>query len=133
MSAYRRFVEQWPDLEDCDSRVCAGSGRLVTQAIDSGRSPPAGGPVSPGSHACADSAHFCHGFVCAALRADIWFSVTVRMNNQIRGAADLAGVVVGEARPDDELAGLDGGDDAGDLFDDADVLVVHRGGLGESV
>ena len=41
--------------------------------------------------------------------------------------ADLAGVVGGEERPDDELSGFDGGHVAADLFDDAHVLVAHRG------
>ena len=44
----------------------------------------------------------------------------------VAGPADLAGVVGGEERADDELAGLDGRDVAADLLDDADVLVAHR-------
>ena len=46
----------------------------------------------------------------------------------VAGPADLAGVVGGEERADHELAGLDAGDLAADLLDDADVLVAHRGG-----
>src|SRR5262249_48484792 len=45
----------------------------------------------------------------------------------VAGLADLAGVVAGEERADDELPGLDGVDVAADLLDDADVLVPHRG------
>ena len=44
----------------------------------------------------------------------------------VAGPADLAGVVGGEERADDELARLDGRDRAADLLDDADVLVAHR-------
>src|SRR3712207_8962039 len=40
----------------------------------------------------------------------------------VAGPADLAGVVGGEERADDELARLDRGDLAADLLDDADVL-----------
>jgi hypothetical protein len=46
----------------------------------------------------------------------------------VAGAADLAGVVGGEERADDELAGPDRADLAADLLDDADVLVAHRRG-----
>src|SRR5207245_5171862 len=42
-----------------------------------------------------------------------------------------AGVVGGEERSDDELTGLDGGDCAADLLNDAAVLVPHRGRLGD--
>src|SRR5829696_684722 len=44
----------------------------------------------------------------------------------VAGPADLAGVVGGEERADDELAGLDQTYLAADLLDDADVLVAHR-------
>ena len=47
----------------------------------------------------------------------------------VAGPADLAGVVGGEERPDDELSRLDRGHVAADLFDDADVLVPH--GVGD--
>src|SRR5207249_3897095 len=40
-----------------------------------------------------------------------------------------AGIVRGEERADDELAGLDRGDPAADLLNDAIVLVAHRGRL----
>jgi Transposase DDE domain group 1 len=63
-----------------------GSGRLLTQAITTSR----GAGVTGLIMARADSAHFCHSFVSAALRAKIWFSVTVRMNKQIRAA--IAGI-----------------------------------------
>ena len=33
-----------------------------------------------------NTAHFCHAFVSAALRAKIWFSVTARMNKQVTAA-----------------------------------------------
>jgi len=59
-----------------------GSGRLLTQAITTSRRAGVTGLIM----ARADSAHFCHSFVSAALKAKVWFSVTVRMNNQIRGA-----------------------------------------------
>jgi len=57
-----------------------GSGRLLTQAVTTSRRAGVAGQIM----ARADSAHFCHGFVSAALRAKIWFSVTVRMNKKIR-------------------------------------------------
>ena len=44
----------------------------------------------------------------------------------VAGPADLAGVVGGEERADDEVADLDGRDVGADLVDDADVLVAHR-------
>ena len=59
-----------------------GSGRLLTQAITTSRRAGVAGQIM----ARADSAHFCHGFVSAALRAKVWYSVTVRMNTKIRAA-----------------------------------------------
>ena len=43
----------------------------------------------------------------------------------VAAPADLAGVVGGEERADDELAGLERADLAAHLLDDADVLVAH--------
>jgi len=43
------------------------------------------------------------------------------------------GVVGREERTDDELAGLDGGDCAADLLDNAAVLVSHRRRLGNRI
>jgi len=63
-----------------------GSGRLLTQAITTSRRAGVTGQIM----ARADSAHFCHGFVSAALRAKVWYSVTVRMNNKIGTA--IAGI-----------------------------------------
>jgi len=59
-----------------------GSGRLLTQAVTTGRRAGVAGQIM----ARADSAHFCHSFVSAALRAKIWFSVTARMNKQVRAS-----------------------------------------------
>lgn len=59
-----------------------GSGRLLTQAVTTGRRAGVSGQIM----ARADSAHFCHAFVSAALRAKIWFSVTARMNQQVTAA-----------------------------------------------
>ncbi|AWZ23079.1 transposase [Rhodococcus pyridinivorans] len=59
-----------------------GCGRLLTQAIGCARSAGASGQIL----ARADSAYFCHAFVAAAQRAGAWFSVTARMNPQIRAA-----------------------------------------------
>lgn len=44
-----------------------------------------------------------------------------------------AGVVGGEEGADHQLAGLDDGHIAADLFDDAEVLVAARGGFGDVV
>ena len=44
----------------------------------------------------------------------------------VAGLADLAGVVGGQERADDEVADLDGADLGADLLDDADVLVAHH-------
>jgi hypothetical protein len=44
----------------------------------------------------------------------------------ISGLADLAGVVRGEERADDKLAGFDSGYGAPDRFDDTGVFVTHR-------
>src|SRR5581483_9907111 len=51
----------------------------------------------------------------------------------VAGLADRAGVVGGEEGADDELPGLDVLDRAADLLDDADVLVAHRGRLGDRI
>ena len=44
----------------------------------------------------------------------------------VAGPADLAGVVGGPERADDEVADLDGAHLGADLLDDADVLVAHH-------
>jgi hypothetical protein len=59
-----------------------GSGRLLTQAVTTSRRAGVTGQIM----ARADSAHFCHSFVAAAIRAKIWYSVTARMNKKIRAA-----------------------------------------------
>src|SRR5688572_18047555 len=51
----------------------------------------------------------------------------------VPGPADLAGVVRGEERAHHELATPDIADLAADLFDDAGVLVAHRGRTGQIV
>jgi len=60
----------------------AGAGRLLAQAIGCARAAGASGQIL----ARADSAYFGHAFVAAAQRAGAWFSVTARMNPQIRAA-----------------------------------------------
>src|SRR5437588_2161251 len=62
------------------------------------------------------------------LRPDGAHELAMDAGALIAGAADLAGVVRSEERPDDELARLDRRDGAADRFDDADVLVAHRRG-----
>ncbi|MGL5825028.1 MAG: IS1380 family transposase [Nocardioides sp.] len=57
-----------------------GSGRLLAQAITTSRRAGVAGQIM----ARADSAHFCHTFVSAAIRAGVWFSVTARMNKQVK-------------------------------------------------
>ena len=64
-----------------------GSGRLLAQAITTSRRAGVSGQIM----ARADSAHFCHGFVSAAIRAKAWFSVTARMNRQVRAAIAAIG------------------------------------------
>ncbi len=59
-----------------------GAGRLLTQAINTVR----GAGVTGRILARADAAYYTHGFVCAALRAGAWFSVTARMNQQVTAA-----------------------------------------------
>ena len=54
--------------------------------------------------------------------------LTVRAGRLVAGPADLAGVVGGEERADDELARPDRGDRRPDLLHDAAVLVTHRPG-----
>jgi hypothetical protein len=51
----------------------------------------------------------------------------------IAGLADRAGVVRGHERADHELPGPDGPYPRADLFDNADILVAHRRGLGHRV
>ncbi|WP_066913766.1 IS1380 family transposase [Millisia brevis] len=63
-----------------------GAGRLLAQAIGTARAAGVTGQIL----ARADSAYFGHPFVGAALRARVWFSVTARMNPQIRAA--IAGI-----------------------------------------
>ena len=64
-----------------------GSGRLLAQAITTSRRAGISGQIM----ARADSAHFCHAFVGAAIRAGVWFSVTARMNTQVRAAIAAIG------------------------------------------
>lgn len=59
-----------------------GAGRLLAQAIATARAAGVSGQIL----ARADSAHFGHAFVGAAIRAGAWFSVTARMNPQIRAS-----------------------------------------------
>lgn len=59
-----------------------GSGRLLTQSVNTARAAGVAGQIM----ARADSAHYCHAFVAAALRAKVWFSVTARMNQQVKAA-----------------------------------------------
>lgn len=59
-----------------------GAGRLLAQAVATARGAGVGGQVL----ARADSAYFGHAFVASAQRAGAWFSVTARMNPQIKAA-----------------------------------------------
>jgi hypothetical protein len=59
-----------------------GSGRLLAQAIKTARRAGVSGQIM----ARADSAHYSHAFVSAALRGMAWFSVTARMNKQVKAA-----------------------------------------------
>lgn len=63
-----------------------GAGRLLAQAIGTARAAGASGQIL----ARADSAYFGHAFIAAAQRAGALFSVTARMNPQIRSA--IAGI-----------------------------------------
>lgn len=63
-----------------------GAGRLLAQAVGTARAAGASGQIL----ARADSAYFGHAFIAAAQRAGAWFSVTARMNPQIR--ASIAGI-----------------------------------------
>ena len=49
----------------------------------------------------------------------------------VAGVAVRTGVVGGEERPDHKLAGLDRPDRPADLFDNAAILVAHRGRFGD--
>lgn len=63
-----------------------GAGRLLAQAIGTARAAGVRGRVL-----CrADSAYYGHAFVATALRHGAWFSVTVRMNPQVK--ATIAGI-----------------------------------------
>jgi hypothetical protein len=55
---------------------------LLAQAINTARAAGVTGQVM----ARADSAHYGHAFVGAALQAKVWFSVTARMNPQVTKA-----------------------------------------------
>ncbi|WP_422626986.1 IS1380 family transposase [Rhodococcus sp. (in: high G+C Gram-positive bacteria)] len=63
-----------------------GAGRMLAQAIGAARAAGASGQIL----ARADSAYFGHAFIATAQRAGAWFSVTARMNPQIRAA--IAGI-----------------------------------------
>lgn len=59
-----------------------GAGRLLAQAITTARAAGVSAPIL-----CrADSAYYGHAFVATALRHRAWFSVTARMNPQVRAA-----------------------------------------------
>ena len=59
-----------------------GAGRLLAQALTTARAAGVTGRVL----ARADSAYYGHAFVGAAIRHGAWFSVTARMNPQIKAA-----------------------------------------------
>ena len=63
-----------------------GAGRMLAQAITTARAAGVTGTVM----ARADSAYYCYPFVGTALRHGAWYSVTTRMNPQIRAA--IAGI-----------------------------------------
>src|SRR5829696_6968254 len=65
------------------------------------------------------------GVLCLCAGGSTGLPVDAR--RMVTGPADLAGVVGGEERSDDELARLDQTYLAADLLDDADVLMAHRG------
>src|SRR5215203_2620276 len=67
------------------------------------------------------------GVLCLCASGGTGLAVDAR--RLVAGPADLAGVVRGEERADDELARLDQTYLAADLLDDADVLMAHRGRL----
>ncbi|MGI8522194.1 MAG: IS1380 family transposase [Nocardioides sp.] len=59
-----------------------GSGRLLARALSTARS--AG--VRSRVLVRADSAYYTHSFIAAALRGEVWFSVTARRNKQVTAA-----------------------------------------------
>lgn len=63
-----------------------GSGRLLAQAVTTARAAGVAGRVL----VRADSAYYCYPFVGTALRHGTWFSVTTRMNPQVKAA--IAGI-----------------------------------------
>ena len=69
-------------LRKGNSASHAGAGRLLAQSITTARAAGVTGQIL----ARADSAYYGHAFVGTALRHGAWFSVTVRMNPQVRAA-----------------------------------------------
>ena len=64
-----------------------GAGRLLAQALTTARAAGVSGTVL----VRADSAYYCYPFVGTALRHRTWFSVTARMNPQIKAAITAIG------------------------------------------
>jgi len=63
-----------------------GAARILAQALTTARAAGVTGPML-----CrADSAYYGHAFVSTALRHDAWYSVTARMNPQVKAA--IAGI-----------------------------------------
>ena len=70
-----------------NSASAAGAGRLLAQAITTARNAGVKGQIL----ARADSAYYGHAFVGTAVRAKVWFSVTARMNPQVKKAIAAIG------------------------------------------
>lgn len=64
-----------------------GAGRLLAQALTTARAAGVSGTVL----VRADSAYYCYPFVGTALRHRTWFSVTARMNPQVKAAITAIG------------------------------------------
>src|SRR5215213_1098934 len=95
-----------------------------------------GGREQAGDHVLRRQARRCYegavgerdaGVLCLCAGGGTGLPVDAR--RLVAGPADLAGVVGGEERADDELARLDQTYLVAHLLDDADVLMAHRGRL----
>lgn len=65
-----------------------GGGRLLAQAITTSRRAGVASQIMAGADS---SAHFCHALVGAVIRAGVWFSVTARMNQQVKATIAAIG------------------------------------------
>ena len=126
------------DAEEADRAVSDDRDRLARSGLGGDGGEPAGAEDVGGSHERRDEVRlrYARGRDQGAVRewdagqfglgAEGAHQHAVRAVRLVAGQADLAGVVGGPERADDEVANLDGAHRGTNFFDDADVFVAHH-------